>query len=197
MVSANLLLNSDFSTDDGSGWAQDWERGNDYHMQRVNWGTPPPHSADWYTVFEGWEADGWGWFAQSAQTNMTQDEVVQFSVWSYAENDFASSTDEGYITIEFYDGSAAKLGEESFDIYSAMTGTRNAYVQHTVHATNTFANVASVKAVVGSGGWVGGGSASLAFDDADLTIQPIPEPSSLVLMLLASLLVGVLRKVRR
>ncbi len=171
----NLLYNPGFEAGDGAGsTARDgWTVGNAdgwwaYGGAEVRWwaknnGT---NGAAW----ESWAGGYWGGFGQDIFVNIPAGGVVNFNIWAKPESGFYSSNSEAFVIFEFWTSPTSLSYAKTNSIYSRLTSNYNVWTNYPVCYTNTASGITLMKVIIGSGQWRGGGSASVCFDDATLSI---------------------------
>jgi hypothetical protein len=188
---ADLLQNSGFETDDGTGWAQNWGHWN--FSSRQNWGDAV-RSGSYGAYFEGWQTGGAS-FWQQVNQSVGVGEVVNFSIYANTGSGWDGTAAE--LKLEFYDAGGNSLGSQSQNILSTLTANRGVWTQVGITYTNTLSGVASVRPdIYANWNAQGGGGMSVGWDDASL--QVIPEPTVMGLVGLGGLFaVYARRKARR
>jgi hypothetical protein len=124
-------------------------------------------------AFQSWTPGGWGGFGQDVSMTVAVGDVLTFSIWGLAETNFRSSTGETWLKFEYWtNGATAWTRQDSLTVYSGLITRPNQWNLYTFAATNTLPNVNLIKVLVGGGNFVGGNTAAVKWDDAELAIAP-------------------------
>lgn len=124
-------------------------------------------------VFQSWTPGGWGGFGQDVAMNVAVGDVLTFSLWGLAETNFRSSANEVWLKFEYWtNGATAWTRQDSLTVYNGLITRPNQWNQYSFIVTNTLPNVNMIKVLVGGGNFVGGGTAAVKWDDAELSVGP-------------------------
>ena len=121
-------------------------------------------------VWAAWNGGQWGYFLQDVSVNLDPGDVVTFTIWTYAETGFVSSTYNAYIKLEFWTNAANMSYEFSNSVYSTLVNNYDQWMQLRFVYTNTAGGIGLVKTVVGSGEWLGYDHSAVYFDDATFSV---------------------------
>ena len=199
VASANILLNPGFEIGNAGGGAvaSNWWAYN-------NCGTEPwaNRTGSNGMAFWSWDNGAYGGFGQDVSTNLFATDVLTFSIYGLAQDQFESTESETWLAIEYWtNGASTWTRQDKLDVYSGLIGDRNNWNQYTLITTVNLENVEMVKPIVGGGAFTNNGIAgdrAVMWDDSDFTVtNAIPEPTVAGLLGLAGLLICALRRARK
>ncbi len=161
-ASANLLTNPGFEGT-GSGSLDGWFPVGDNVKYAANWAK---HSGGYGAVIN---AAGTGTGMLLQEVSAIQNDTVTFTGWSSGNYDLAGS---GQLMLEFWSDTAQLTG--------GKTVTHSGPYGYTQDTLSDIAPLGTTKAKVIYA--ASGTAGCVMFDDADATVTPIPEPTSMLLL---------------
>lgn len=180
-----MIINGDFETGDLTGWTSN---GN---VQVVNPATPS--LPDWLASVQGMDNNfallGFG--TASGVSSFSQDFTVEDATsitigFNYAFDfiDINPWNDDTFLALTTYDGTIA--GEITMlDLESSLIGANYGFYQKTIDLNPEWALNANMSFSLSEvGGWLSGGTASMAGIDnvsANTVAAPVPEPATMLL----------------
>ena len=188
IANANLLLNPGFEDGSGNDATSWWRYQN---AGREPWAN---RSGSYGMAWWSW-ADWYGGFGQDVSVSLGAGQVVQFTIWGNAETGFVAKAgqEEAWIKLEFWSGST-KAYEVTQSVYQALVANYNTWNQYSLTVTNNVSGITLVKPIVGFGNVVGYNSGAVKWDDA--TLDVIPEPAAMGLVVLGGAMVIALSRRR-
>jgi hypothetical protein len=187
---ANLLLNAGFELPDGGGSATNWwtysAAGTRQSWAAYN-GT---YGAAFFTA-----GNQYGGIGQDVATNLNNGDVLTLSLYGKAETGYNVS--DTYIELQFFTGGSMTYALTN-NVYSALTQSMNTWNQISVVRTNTVSGITMVKPVIAyTGCTIPDAGHTAQWDDVDLAVQAIPEPTVAGLLVLAGAALFAFRRTRR
>ena len=161
VVRANELRNPGFE-ELFTNW---WYYGN---IQVENW---LPRTGNMSAVLPGWINQGYGGTGQDVGMPARPGDIVTYSVYAYAEQNYVSLTTDTFLQVEFWINGASSASQmDKAIVYAQLDANRQAWTLLTMTATNTLNDVTMVKGLFGGGGWTNAGGSRVCYmDDAALT----------------------------
>lgn len=185
---ATLLSNAGFESPGGEG--DNWKCPTDWATDGTAAATGQTNYAiaayegDWVFTVDQWgggSADAWGYAAQDVTTALNTGDTATLNMYIATDADYTGSAKA---KLEFLNDADVVLGTALSSSYGADTPWTLATASGLVPDGTVKLNAYALSENMGIG------SKSAYFDAADLTVTPIPEPTSL--LLLGSGLIGLL-----
>ncbi|GEM_PF-2422985 len=122
-------------------------------------------------VLPSWIPDGYGGTGQDVGMPARPGDIVTYSVYGYAEQNYISTTADTFLQVEFWINGASSASQVNKAlVYTQLDANRQAWILLTMTVTNTLNNVTMVKGLFGGGGWTNaGGNMACFMDNAALT----------------------------
>ncbi|OGV43664.1 MAG: hypothetical protein A2X46_08275 [Lentisphaerae bacterium GWF2_57_35] len=126
-------------------------------------------------AFRAWDNLAYGGFGQNVDVDLANGNTFTFSIWGKADTDYASSSGETWLKLEFWTNSSDIAYSIYWDVYDVLINNRGQWIRFSVTHANKQPGITIVKPVIGGGSWVAGGPGgySAAWDDATL-VQDAP-----------------------